>query len=59
LLGDNPQRSAILTVEQAEEAARLWRGGRWVQIAGAGHSIRYDQFERYLEAVSAFLKELQ
>ncbi len=58
LLGDNPERSAILTVEQAREAAGLWRGGRWVQIAGAGHSIRYDQFERYLQAVRAFLQEL-
>jgi N-formylmaleamate deformylase len=59
LLGDNPQRSAIITVEQAAEAARLWQRGRWVQIAGAGHSIRYDQFESYLQVVQTFLGELE
>ncbi len=58
LLGDNRQRNAIITVEQAEEVARLWRQGRGVQIPGAGHSIRYDQFARYLEAVQAFLSEM-
>jgi N-formylmaleamate deformylase len=56
LIGDNPQRSAIITPEQAQEMARLWRRGRWVQIPGAGHSIRYDQFERYLSEVKAFLQ---
>jgi hypothetical protein len=28
------------------------------RIAGAGHSIRRDQFERYMEVVRAFLAEV-
>lgn len=58
LLGDDQSRNAIVTVEQAEQAARLWRRGRWAQIRGAGHSIRYDQFERFIEVVQAFLQEM-
>jgi pimeloyl-ACP methyl ester carboxylesterase len=68
LLGDNRERNIIVTPEQAEEAARLWRNGRarnapgsfeWVVVEGAGHAIRYDRFERYLEIVQAFLGGLQ
>jgi pimeloyl-ACP methyl ester carboxylesterase len=59
LIGDNQERSAIITPEQAQEAATLWRKGRWVQIRGAGHSTRYDQFEQYIEAVKTFLREVR
>jgi pimeloyl-ACP methyl ester carboxylesterase len=57
LLGDRPDRGAFVTLAQAREAGRLWRQGRWVQVAGAGHAIRYDQFEQYRAAVTAFLRE--
>lgn len=59
LLGDDRQRSAIVTPEQAQEAERLWRSGRWVQIRGAGHSLRYDQFDAYLDTVQTFLRSVQ
>ena len=49
---------AIVTPEVAEEAASLWQDGKVVHISGAGHNIRREQFEKYLEAVTSFLREL-
>lgn len=57
VLGSDRERGAIVTAAEAEEAARLWRQGRWAQVEGAGHAIRYDQFERYLGLVQPFLRE--
>ncbi len=57
LIGDNPLRNAILTVEDAEEVARRWPQVRWVQIKPAGHNIRFEQLEQYLAAVQPFLRE--
>jgi N-formylmaleamate deformylase len=59
IIGEDKGRGAIVAVEQAEEAASLWRQGRWVQIQGAGHSIRYDQFGQYMEVVQQFLREVR
>ncbi len=56
LITGEPQRGGLITPEQAREIIVLWRHGRWVQIRDAGHSIRYDQFERYMEAVTVFLQ---
>ena len=53
LLGS--ERNAIIKPETADEVTRLAPGARWVQIPGAGHAIRYDQFEAYFAALSAFL----
>lgn len=55
LITADPQRGAIVTPEVAAEARGLWRQGTVVHIPGAGHSIRREQFARYLEAVRAFL----
>jgi N-formylmaleamate deformylase len=59
LLGDDRARGAIITAELAREAAGLWQRGRWTLIPGAGHSIRYDQFEAYLAEVQGFLRQVR
>jgi pimeloyl-ACP methyl ester carboxylesterase len=57
LTGDDAARGVVVAPDEAREAAGLCRRGRWVQIQGAGHAVRYDQFERYLAAVLPFLRE--
>jgi N-formylmaleamate deformylase len=45
----------------AKRAATLWKAKspfRSVQIKGAGHNIRRDQFAAFMEAVQSFLKEV-
>ena len=53
----DPELGAIVTPEIAEEALGLCATARIARIRGAGHSIRREQFEPYVEAVSAFLEE--
>lgn len=48
---------AIVTEKTAQEALRLLRDGRVVHIPGAGHNIRRERFEGYVDAVLAFLRE--
>jgi N-formylmaleamate deformylase len=48
---------AIVTPQATEEALGLLRDGRMVHIPGAGHNIRREGFEGYMEAVLAFLRE--
>jgi N-formylmaleamate deformylase len=51
----------IASAETARHAAELWRSEkpfRWVQIKGAGHNIRREQFEAYREAVLSFLGDI-
>jgi N-formylmaleamate deformylase len=51
----------IVKKEVAENAARLWKSKepfKWVEIKGAGHSIRREQFEDYKAALFDFLKSL-
>ncbi|HEX5504264.1 MAG TPA: alpha/beta hydrolase [Thermomicrobiales bacterium] len=55
LITADPARGAIVTPEAAAEAARLWPNARVVQIPGAGHNIRRDQYEPYRAAVTDFL----
>lgn len=57
LITADPERGGIVTPDVAEEAARLWRTGRVVRIANAGHNIRRDQYEPFRTAVVAFLRE--
>jgi pimeloyl-ACP methyl ester carboxylesterase len=45
----------IVTTELAEEAGRLNPNVRTVSIPGAGHNIRREQFDAYIQAVRAFL----
>jgi N-formylmaleamate deformylase len=55
LLTADPERGAIVTPEVAREARELQPLVQVVRIAGAGHSIRREQFEQYLAAVRIFL----
>jgi len=57
LITADPERGGIVTPDVAREAAGLWRTGRVVQIAEAGHNIRRDQYAPFRTAVVAFLRE--
>jgi N-formylmaleamate deformylase len=51
----------LVTPETAEHASSLGKSGkpfRWVQIKGAGHNIRREQFEIFCEKLFDFLKGL-
>jgi pimeloyl-ACP methyl ester carboxylesterase len=57
LVTGDPELGAIVTPEVAQEVTALWRKGKVSHIGGAGHNIRREQFEKYIEAVTAFLGE--
>lgn len=58
LLTSHPERGGVVTPQIAQEAMRLTPSGRWVQVEEVGHSIRFDDFEAYFNAVKAFLKDV-
>ena len=41
--------------EKAQEIVDLIKDCKWVKIEGAGHNIRREQYERYIEEVQDFL----
>jgi len=55
LITADPEKGAIVTPETAQEAARLQPLIQVVRISGAGHNIRREQFEPFLQAVRTFL----
>lgn len=55
LITADPERGAIVTPEAAEEAARLKPSLQVVRLRGAGHNIRREQFEGFMQAVQSFL----
>jgi pimeloyl-ACP methyl ester carboxylesterase len=57
LITADPARGAIVTPEAAAALQALLPQARVAHIPGAGHSIRREQFERYMEVVKAFLAE--
>jgi len=57
LITADPDRGAIVTPESAAALKRLLPNVRIEHIAGAGHSIRRDQFAHYMAVVSAFLAQ--
>jgi pimeloyl-ACP methyl ester carboxylesterase len=57
LITADPEMGAIVTPEIAQEAAGIWQEGKVVHIPGAGHSIRRESFQPYVEAVTAFLRQ--
>lgn len=59
LLGDNLGRGAIITRAHAEEAAQMNPLIQWTQIAGAGHHIKYDRFDEYIDEIITFLGPLR
>jgi N-formylmaleamate deformylase len=58
LITADPERGAIVTPEVAAEAQRLQPRLQVVRLPGAGHNVRREQFEPYLQAVRAFLAEV-
>ncbi len=57
LITGDPDRGAIITEESAAALQVLVPRLRVAHIPEAGHSIRRDQFDRYLKVVRAFLHE--
>jgi N-formylmaleamate deformylase len=55
LITADPEKGAIVTPEAAAALQALLPQTRAVHIAGAGHNIRREQFERYMEVVESFL----
>ncbi|HLI05620.1 MAG TPA: alpha/beta hydrolase [Ktedonobacteraceae bacterium] len=55
LITGDPRLHAIVTPEAAQEAAKLWKNGEVVNVAGAGHNIHRDRFAETMAAVRAFL----
>ena len=57
LVTADPDRGAIVTPEAAAEAAQLNPRLRVVRLSGAGHNIRREQFEGFLQAARDFLRQ--
>jgi pimeloyl-ACP methyl ester carboxylesterase len=55
LLTADPRAGAFASREVATLASQLWRQGEVAHCNGAGHSIRRERFDCYLEAVAGFL----
>ncbi len=58
LITGDPEASAIVTPELAAEISTLWHTGQLVQIPDAGHSIRRERFDAYMQTVTGFLDTL-
>lgn len=58
LITADPEQGAIVTEESAREIQALVLQLRIVHIPGAGHNIRREQFDRYMEVVRSFLAEV-
>jgi len=56
LLTADPDK-AIVTPEIAAQAQAMNENIQWVRIEGAGHNIRREQFEAFLQAVTSFLAQ--
>lgn len=50
-------KGGIVDAESAQSLAEILPGLQTAHVANAGHSIRRDQLDAYLQVVSAFLKE--
>ena len=55
LITGDPNLGAIINAEMARDAAAANDKIQVIKIPGAGHNIRRDQFDKYLQAVRAFL----
>jgi len=58
LITADTDKGALVTPEVAQQALAFWPKGRLAHIPGAGHNIRREQFEAYLQAVTGFLAEV-
>jgi N-formylmaleamate deformylase len=54
--------TGIVKPEAAKQAEKLWKSKypfQWVQIKGAGHNIRREQFEKVKEVIGKFIENLK
>lgn len=51
------EQGAIVTPQTARQIAQNWPLVQVAQINGAGHNIRREQFDAFMEAVTKFLRE--
>jgi pimeloyl-ACP methyl ester carboxylesterase len=58
LITATPSLGAIVTRESAKSLKAQLPQLKIAHIPGAGHSIRREQFDRYIKAVCAFLADL-
>ena len=58
LITADPAQGAIVSEESAAALGEIMPQLRVAHVPGAGHSIRRDQFGRYIEIVRAFLAEV-
>jgi pimeloyl-ACP methyl ester carboxylesterase len=56
VIGD-PEQHSIVTAELAQKAKEMNPLIQVVQLKGAGHNIRREQFEGFVQAVTTFLSE--
>lgn len=57
LIGGNPRLGGVITAEVVEELKKVWKKPEILQMENAGHSVRREQFEPYLDAVKKFLRK--
>jgi len=58
LITGETERGAIITAAMAGEFLKLCPQGRFLRIPNAGHCVRYEQPDVYLEALRGFLGEV-
>lgn len=56
LITGDPELGAIVTADGAAEVERLG-GVRIAHIAGAGHNVRRERYEPYMDALGGFLRD--
>jgi len=59
LITADPEKGGLVTPEAAAALQALLPQTRVAHIAGAGHSIRREQFTRYMEVVESFLAKTE
>jgi pimeloyl-ACP methyl ester carboxylesterase len=57
LITADPEQGAIVPVESAGALKEMLPQTQVVNLPGAGHNIRREQFERYMEVIKRFLAE--
>jgi N-formylmaleamate deformylase len=56
LLTADVSKGALVTPKLALEAIKLMPKAEWSSVPGAGHCIRYEQFDTYIRVVKKFLE---
>ncbi len=57
IISGDPGLGSMITAEKAQTALKIMSHAQWAKIPNAGHCIRYEQFDAYLQVVKAFLEK--